>query len=168
MSVWISRYITRLLIGSFFVFAACALAGKDSHGEPVRFACACFMLLLILSPVYEKDMSVHELEGAWHNAQKDLVFTIEDAQRHCTADLYAGIDRELTALMQKEGILCRIELCYAEGALTGARLWTSPAQRPQAEVWLSAYAGLRSEQIAYMGEYPNGNEPNIGIFEKKP
>lgn len=168
MSVWVTGYIARLLIGSFFAFAACALVGKSSHGEPVRFACACFMLLLILSPLYERDMPEPVLEDVWRNAQKDLAFTIEDTHQLWMADLYKGIDRELMALLQKEGILCHIELCYTEDRLVGAKLWTSTEQRPQAETRLAAYTGLPTEQISYMGEQPNGNEPNRGIFENRP
>lgn len=149
----ISAYISRLLVGSFIVFSVRTLAGKGAFAEPMRLACACFMTILVLQPMWNGEVSLEAIQNVVAEAQAKVDLSIRAAEDSMDDQLCAGVEKSLMQLLAQQGIACAVQLrfgedrrveeiklqCERELAAAGAKL-------------LAGYCGLPEEMVIYMGE----------------
>ncbi len=151
------QWVERLLLGSFIVFAIQAMSGKGSLRPAVQLACACFMTILILEPLLERQISGSQLSTFIEDAEKQISQPIQSALHDMDIGLRDSIEAELETLLQTDGMSCQIRLVWDDGgALTGISYWANRAYAESIAAQLSVYTGLPSEKIQHIGEDTDG------------
>ena len=149
----ISAYISRLLVGSFVVFSVRTLAGKGAFAEPMRLACACFMTILALRPMWNGEVSLEAVRSAVSEAQTEVDLSIRAAEDSMDEQLCAGVEKSLMQLLAQQGIASAVQLRFgAAGNIKEIKLQCERELAAAGTKLLAGYCGLSEEVIVYMGE----------------
>lgn len=157
MTAAVTAYVIRLLIGGLMCWCLTAIAGKNACAVPLRMACACFMILLTLTPVLRGGGHTAGLLDYIASVEEGLQEQVEAAQSGLRADVHTGVEAELNALMTQAGYDCHVHLnggLDADGRYTVAGAVVSGAvdDREALCARLEALTGLQAGQIRFAEE----------------
>lgn len=158
----LQSWLTRLIVGGFLCFLATAAAGKGAASEPVRLACACLMILLVLRPGTSLDMQevLSEIEAA----ERSITQSVEDAQAERNDRMAQALAARFGALLgEPEGAV--IVTLDESGAVQSVTIRDSRGDPEEMRTRLSAVTGLSAEQIVIVGEYGQGKVDGISQNE---
>lgn len=113
MSQFLSPYIARLLIGGFVVFCVMAVAGKGSGTEPLRLCCACFMVVLILTPYASQGLSLSEIISYFEETEEYLSNQVNAARNATYDDINLEVEEYLKRLISQSGDTADVKAAYS-------------------------------------------------------
>ena len=97
MSVFISAYISRILIAGFIVFCAMAASGRGGSAEIMRLACACFMIIIMLSPILGLGLTLTDAASYVKVLEEEISSAVEASRRDAARETVEETERQLEA-----------------------------------------------------------------------
>lgn len=156
MSQAISGYFIRLFIGGFAVFCVTAIAGKGGTGEPLRLCCACFMIILILTPGISAGDIMARLSNEYRGAEARLEEAVNEGAKAAYDEINGAVEEYLTGLLfgQERGGKIKIEYRKDEDGgyvPLSAKVTGQGVDRQAAAGIIAEATGLGEDKITFEG-----------------
>lgn len=113
MNDWLVSYISRLLIGGFASFCVMAIAGKGPHAEPLRLACACMMIILVLSPAVSGELSLGKALDYINDVEEQMTQTVSEADNITGNEVAEGIADYINTVLSQKGLKATAKVIYS-------------------------------------------------------
>lgn len=152
----ISGYFIRLFIGGFAVFCVMAIAGKGGTSEPLRLCCACFMIILILTPGLSAGDIISELSAEAQNTEAELENAVKEGTNAAYDKINRGVEEYVSGLVFKEQAGGKVKIEYTideDGGYipVSVKVKGQCPDRVEALTAIGEATGLTEEKITFEG-----------------
>jgi|GEM_PF-3383783 len=148
MIEWFVSYINRLFIGGMFCMLISFAASKGSFAEPIRICLACFMLILVLTPLKEDVNILEELNEYAVGVKNEMHRTVSESLADQKSEIAEQSGHKLEDLLARNGYDCSIKAETDDyGRIINIEL-SAPEEKSEEIVnMISVLTGLQAEYI---------------------
>lgn len=106
---WFVSYIIRLFFGGLICMFISLVSSKGSFSEPIRLCLACFMLILILTPIRGHENLIVNLGEYISSVRSEMEYTVLNALEDQKNMIGETSSHKLKDILHSEGLECSIE-----------------------------------------------------------
>lgn len=156
MTQAISGYFIRLFIGGFAVFCVMAVVGKGGVSEAVRLCCACFMIILILTPGISAGDILSQLSTESENARLQLEDRVSEGTRAAYDEINRAVEEYVSGLIFTGEKVGEVKIKYETDDNGGyvpvsAKVSGQNLDRENVKKTLTDATGISEENIIFEG-----------------